>query len=96
MVAQTRSSRAGLIFPVNKIQKRLNFKYKTTLGAAIYMAAVCQYIATELVEICGDAAQKKQSRLIRRKHIKSALRQDAEMLILTGNITKDAETQTDL
>lgn len=66
----SRSSRAGLQFPVGRIGKYLKKgKYSKRLGAGapVYLAAVMEYLAAEVLELAGNAARdNKKSRIIPR------------------------------
>lgn len=44
----SRSARAGVIFPVGRLMRYLKkgtFKYRISVGAPVYMAAVIEYLA---------------------------------------------------
>jgi hypothetical protein len=46
----SRSARAGVIFPVGRLMRYLKkgtFKYRISVGAPVYMAAVIEYLAGE-------------------------------------------------
>eukprot|EP00745_Piridium_sociabile_P024117 TRINITY_DN3792_c0_g1_i3.p1 TRINITY_DN3792_c0_g1~~TRINITY_DN3792_c0_g1_i3.p1 ORF type:complete len:163 (-),score=38.56 TRINITY_DN3792_c0_g1_i3:621-1109(-) len=57
---KSRSSRAGLQFPVGRIHHRLlrrgNYSEHVSAGAAIYLAAVMEYLAARLLELAGNTA----------------------------------------
>uniref|UniRef100_A0A5F4W5M8 MacroH2A.2 histone n=1 Tax=Callithrix jacchus TaxID=9483 RepID=A0A5F4W5M8_CALJA len=49
----SRSARAGVIFPVGRLMRYLKkgtFKYRISVGAPVYMAAVIEYLAGEWLE----------------------------------------------
>lgn len=51
MSKMSRSSRAGVIFPVGRMMRYLRkgtFKYRIGAGAPVYMAAVIEYLAGKL------------------------------------------------
>jgi histone H3/H4 len=61
----SRSSKAGLQFPVGRIHrmlKRGNYAQRVGAGAPVYLAAVLEYLAAEILELAGNAARdnKKQ------------------------------------
>lgn len=63
--AQSRSARAGLAFPVGRLHRLLkNGQYAKRIGtgAPVYLAAVLEYLAAEILELAGNAARdnKKQ------------------------------------
>jgi len=62
---RSHSSRAGLIFPVGRVHcllKRGNYAERIRAGAPVYLAAVMEYLAAEILELAGNAARdnKKQ------------------------------------
>ena len=87
---QTRSSRAGLQFPVGRINRYLrqgSYSKRTGAGAPVYMAAVLEYLTAELLELAGNAAKdNKRSRIIPR-HIQLAVRNDEELNKFLGTAT---------
>ncbi len=68
--AKSRSSRAGLQFPVGRIHRMLrkgNYAERVGAGAPVYMAAVMEYLAAEILELAGNAARdNKKTRIIPR------------------------------
>ena len=58
--AVSRSSKAGLQFPVGRIARFLKKgKYAERIGAGapVYLAAVMEYLAAEVLELAGNAAR---------------------------------------
>merc|ERR1712010_118001 len=52
--AKSRSSRAGLQFPVGRIHRLLrkgNYAERVGVGAPVYLAAVMEYLAAEVLEL---------------------------------------------
>ena len=88
--AKSRSSRAGLQFPVGRIHRHLrkgNYAKRVGAGAPVYMAAVMEYLAAEILELAGNAARdNKKSRIIPR-HLQLAVRNDEELNKLLGGVT---------
>ncbi|XP_044170293.1 histone H4-like [Acropora millepora] len=68
--SKSRSSRAGLQFPVGRIHRLLrkgNYAERVGAGAPVYMAAVLEYLSAEILELAGNAARdNKKSRIIPR------------------------------
>ena len=88
--AQSRSSRAGIQFPVGRIARFLKkgkYSERVGAGAPVYIAAVLEYLAAEVLELAGNAAKdNKKSRIIPR-HILLAVRNDEELNKLMRNTT---------
>ena len=88
--SKTRSSRAGLQFPVGRIHRLLrkgNYAKRVGAGAPVYMAAVLEYLSAEILELAGNAARdNKKSRIIPR-HLQLAVRNDEELNKLLGGVT---------
>ena len=89
--AQSRSSRAGLQFPVGRIGRYLkNGKYAERVGAGapVYLAAVLEYLAAEVLELAGNAAKDNKKTRIIPRHIQLAVRNDEELNKLMANKVK--------
>jgi len=88
--AQSRSARAGLQFPVGRLSRFLRkgrYAARVGAGAPVYMAAVLEYLAAEILELAGNAARdNKRTRIIPR-HVQLAVRNDEELNKLLGGIT---------
>lgn len=88
--AKSRSSRAGLQFPVSRVHRHLrNGKFGDRIGAGapVYLAAVMEYLTAEILELAGNAARdNKKSRIIPR-HLQLAIRNDEELNKLLGSVT---------
>merc|ERR1711896_118371 len=86
----TRSARAGLQFPVGRIARHMKagrHADRVGAGAPVYLAAVLEYLAAEVLELAGNAAKdQKKSRIIPR-HIQLAVRNDDELAKLMANTT---------
>ncbi|EMS53368.1 Protein H2A.6 [Triticum urartu] len=68
--AVTRSVKAGLQFPVGRIGRYLKkgrYAQRVGSGAPVYLAAVLEYLAAEVLELAGNAAKdNKKTRIIPR------------------------------
>ncbi|XP_053151977.1 histone H2A-like [Hemicordylus capensis] len=88
--AKSRSSRAGLQFPVGRVHRLLrkgNYAERIGCGAPVYLAAVLEYLSAEILELAGNAARdNKKSRIIPR-HLQLAVRNDEELNKLLGGVT---------
>src|SRR3989338_4782127 len=88
--AQTRSHRAGLQFPVGRIARFLkDGKYAERVGggAPVYLAAVLEYLAAEILELAGNAARDNKKHRIIPRHIQLAIRNDEELNKLLADVT---------
>ena len=88
--SKSRSSRAGLQFPVGRIHRLLrkgNYAERVGAGAPVYLAAVLEYLSAEILELAGNAARdNKKSRIIPR-HLQLAVRNDEELNKLLAGVT---------
>ena len=88
--SSSRSARAGLQFPVGRVARYMRKgRYAARLGggAPVYLAAVMEYLAAEILELAGNAARdNKRSRIIPR-HLQLAVRNDEELNKLLGGVT---------
>lgn len=89
-VAETRSKRAGLAFPVGRIHRHLkrgNFAERIGVGAPVYLAAVLEYLTAEILELAGNAARDNKKTRIIPRHIQLAIRNDEELNKVLHNVT---------
>ncbi|KQJ86512.1 hypothetical protein BRADI_4g06010v3 [Brachypodium distachyon] len=88
--AVSRSSKAGLQFPVGRIARYLKIgKYAQRVGAGapVYLSAVLEYLAAEVLELAGNAARDNKKNRIVPRHIQLAVRNDEELSRLLGAVT---------
>merc|ERR1712210_426417 len=88
--AKSRSSRAGLQFPVGRIHRLLrkgNYAERVGAGAPVYLAAVLEYLAAEVLELVGNAAKDNKKTRIVPRHIQLAIRNDEELNRLLSSTT---------
>lgn len=88
--AISRSSKAGLTFPVGRIARLMRNEHvadRIGAGAPVYLAAVIEYLTAEILELAGNSAKDgKKSRIIPR-NIQLAIRNDEEFAKLFSNVT---------
>ena len=80
---KTRSKRAGIAFPVGRIHRRMKAglarNQRCGTSAAIYTAALMEYLTAEVLELAGNACTNLKSKRITPRHILLAIRGDEEL-----------------
>jgi histone H2A len=79
---KTRSSRAGLQFPVGRLHRFLRegrYGDRVGAGAPVFLAAVLEYLTVEVLELAGNAARDNKKTRISPRHIMLAIRNDEEL-----------------
>ena len=75
--AVSKSVRSGLQFPVARVHrllKRGNYSKRTGSGVGVYLAAVMEYLAAEILELAGNAARDNKKTRIIPRHLQLAIR----------------------
>ena len=86
----SRSDKAGLTFPVGRIERYMRdmrVAARVGAGAPVYMAAVLEYMAAEILELAGNAAKDNKKKRIVPRHMTLAVRNDEELGKLLGKVT---------
>uniref|UniRef100_A0A0C9QQ32 Histone H2A n=1 Tax=Wollemia nobilis TaxID=56998 RepID=A0A0C9QQ32_9CONI len=86
----SKSVKAGLQFPVGRIAryiKKGRYAKRVGVGAPIYMAAVMEYLAAEVLELAGNAARDNKKNRIIPRHLLLAIRNDDELGKLMAGVT---------
>lgn len=88
--SKSRSSRAGITFPVGRIaryMRDMRVADRIGAGAPVYLAAVLEYLTAEVLELAGNVAQEGKKNRVIPRHIQLAVRNDEELNALLGNVT---------
>ena len=91
--SKSKSSRAGLTFPVGRLGtalKKGRYAKRVGAGAPVYMAAVLEYLCAELLELSGNAAKDNKKTRINPRHIQLAVKNDQELNKFVGRATISA------
>lgn len=78
----SRGARAGLQFPVTRVETvmmELATVRRKSATAAVYLAAVLEYVCAEILELAGNAARDAKKVRITPRHIKLAILNDSEL-----------------
>ncbi|XP_003384038.1 PREDICTED: late histone H2A.2.2-like [Amphimedon queenslandica] len=87
---KSRSSRAGLQFPVSRVfrfLKKGRYANRIGSGAPVYLAAVMEYLTAEILELAGNAARDNKKQRINPRHLQLAIRNDEELNRLLSGVT---------
>ena len=88
--SKSRSSKAGLQFPVGRVHRHLKkgaYGKRVGAGAPVYLAAVLEYLAAEILELAGNAARDNKKTRISPRHLQLAVRNDEELNKLLSGVT---------
>ncbi|NWQ83815.1 H2A protein, partial [Columbina picui] len=78
----SRSSRAGLLFPVSRVDRRLrrgHFAERLGATAPVYLAAVLQCVTHNTMDEAAKISKKKKQQHISSLHLKMAIQKSSEL-----------------
>ena len=87
---KTKSAKAGLQFPVGRVHRHMKLgKYSSRIGAGapVYLAAVLEYMAAEVLELAGNACRDNKKKRVTPRHLVLAIRNDEELNKFLGGVT---------
>ncbi|XP_050358981.1 histone H2A, sperm-like [Nymphalis io] len=88
--SKSRSSRAGLHFPVGRIHKILkkgNYAPRIGGGAPVYLAAALEYLSAEILELAAEVAKENNKSRVIPRHILFAIKNDEELNRMLAGVT---------
>lgn len=86
----SKSTRAGLVFPVGRFRRRLktgNYSDRIAIKAVVYLAAVIEYVTADIMHLAGNAAKENKRKRINERHLQLAILTDCELSELLKNVT---------
>ena len=85
--SKSRAEKAGIVFPVSKFNRHLRESGRTKrvgAGAPVYLAAVLEYAAAEILELSGQVLDGSKRKRITPQDVMKSIRNDEELNQLLG------------
>ncbi|CAD7948134.1 unnamed protein product [Amoebophrya sp. A120] len=80
---KNKTKRAGLIFPVAKIQKELRnmlpANARLNSSSSVFLGGVMEYVVAELLEVAGNTVKNQGKKRINPRHLQVAIKNDDEL-----------------
>jgi len=89
-MVKSRSSRAGLKFPVGRVHRYLRKgHYAARVGgdAPVFLAAAMEYFSADILELAGNVARDNKRKRITPRHVELAISNDYELSTLFNDVT---------
>ncbi|GLJ09304.1 hypothetical protein SUGI_0105950 [Cryptomeria japonica] len=81
--AVSKSSRAGLEFPVGRVHRHMKSRFHGSMriagAAAVYTAAILEYVVAEVLELAGNASKDLKMKRISPRHLQLSIRGDEDL-----------------
>ncbi|XP_045111258.1 histone H2A-beta, sperm-like [Portunus trituberculatus] len=87
---RTLSERAGLQFPVARVQRYLRSGYfapRVSATASVFMSAILEYLCAEVLEMAGKETMKHKRVRITPRHIFLSVQKDQDLSELFESVT---------
>lgn len=85
---KSRSSRAGLLFPVSRIERQLRkgqFAERFGASAPVYLAAVLQWVTHKTMDMAGKISKKSNQQCISPSHLQMSVKNSSVLKHLLGS-----------
>lgn len=85
------SRKAGLSFPVARVENIIRANYKGNIGSstATYLAAVLEYITAEILELGGNATRDNREKTLNSRYLMMGIKHDEELAKLAHTVDWD-------
>ncbi|XP_023942852.1 histone H2A, sperm-like [Bicyclus anynana] len=86
---ESKSSRSGLTLPVGRVHKILkkgNYAPRVGHGASIYLTAIVEYLASEILDLASDVANENNKLRLVPRHLMFAIKNDEELSMMLNGV----------